>query len=293
MKPTRPTLRYHGGKWRLAPWIISHFPAHRVYVEPYGGAASVLLRKERSYAEVYNDLDGEIVNLFRVLRDPMQARELVRLLKLTPYARTEFEASYLTDGDPIEQARRTVTRSFMGFSSAFTGKWRTGFRANSNRSGTTPAKDWRNYPSSLEIIIDRLRGVVIENSLAIDVMMSHDGEKTLHYVDPPYIESTRKGRWAGNAYKHEMTDDEHKYLRQVLHDLAGMVIISGYSCPLYENLYSSWQCVQRKAYADGAAERTECLWLSPRTTEALNGGSMVGGLFDLLAPRSPRSEVNA
>src|SRR3990167_11343170 len=105
--PTRPVMRYHGGKWRLAPWVIEHFPEHRVYTEAFGGGASVLMRKPRSYAEVYNDLDGEIVNVFRVLRDPSQARELERLLRLTPFARSEFETSYITDGDPLEQARRT------------------------------------------------------------------------------------------------------------------------------------------------------------------------------------------
>jgi len=111
--PTRPVLRYHGGKWRLASWIISHFPPHRVYVEPFGGAASVLLRKPRSYAEVYNDMDGEIVNVFRVLRDPARARELERVLRLTPFAREEFELSYIRDEDPIEQARRTIVRAFI------------------------------------------------------------------------------------------------------------------------------------------------------------------------------------
>ena len=88
--PTRPVLRYHGGKWRLAPWIISHFPPHRVYVEPFGGAASVLLRKPRSYAEVYNDRWADVVNVFRVLREPVRARALKRLIALTPFARDEF-----------------------------------------------------------------------------------------------------------------------------------------------------------------------------------------------------------
>ena len=115
MDVTRPAMRYYGGKWLLAPWIIGHFPAHRTYVEPFGGAASVLLRKPRSAAEVYNDLDGEIVNMFRVLRSPAQARELIRLVRLTPFARTEYEDAYLSDGDPIEQARRTLLRSFAGF----------------------------------------------------------------------------------------------------------------------------------------------------------------------------------
>jgi DNA adenine methylase len=91
---TRPALRWHGGKWRLAPWILSHFPAHRCYVEPYGGGASVLLRKAPSDAEVYNDLDGDVVTLFRVLRDAAQSDRLVRLLRLTPFARAEFEGAY-------------------------------------------------------------------------------------------------------------------------------------------------------------------------------------------------------
>src|SRR6266576_1049473 len=105
MKVERPILRYHGGKFVLAPWIISHFPEHRVYVEPYGGAASVLLRKERSYAEVYNDLDSEIVNLFRVARD--NGKELIRVLALTPFAREEYQAAWEATDDPLEQARRT------------------------------------------------------------------------------------------------------------------------------------------------------------------------------------------
>lgn len=91
MTPTRPVLRYMGGKWRLAPWILRHLPPHRTYVEPFGGAASVLLRKPRAYAEIYNDLDGEIVSLFRVLRDPEAAAELVRRIALTPFAREEFD----------------------------------------------------------------------------------------------------------------------------------------------------------------------------------------------------------
>ena len=130
--PTRPALRYHGGKWRLAPWLLTLMPPHRVYTEPFGGGASVLLRKPRAYGEIYNDLDGEVVNVFRMLRD--RGAELQRLLELTPFARAEFRQAYEPCGDdPIEQARRTIARSFMGFGSSATGE-NSGFRASSSSS---------------------------------------------------------------------------------------------------------------------------------------------------------------
>jgi len=112
-----PLLRFHGAKFRLAPWIISHFPRHRIYVEPFGGSGSVLLRKKRSEVEVYNDLDGEIVNLFRVARD--NGEELSRQIFLTPYSRDEFVKSFELSDDPLEQARRTIVRSFQGFGSGY------------------------------------------------------------------------------------------------------------------------------------------------------------------------------
>lgn len=186
MRPSRPALRWHGGKWLLAPWIIEHFPPHRVYVEPYGGAGSVLLHKPRSYAEVWNDLDTDVVNLFRVLRDGKRAARLAELLRLTPFARAEFEAA-CHSASGVEKARRLVIRSFMGFGSGAPNlAIRTGFRANSNRSGTTPAQDWPQIPDNLLAVAGRFRGVVIENRSAADVMAQHDGPDTLHYLDPPY-----------------------------------------------------------------------------------------------------------
>lgn len=270
--PTRPALRYYGGKWRLAPWIISHFPPHRCYVEPYAGAASVLLQKPRSYAEVYNDLDGEIVNLFRVLRNPAQSRELERLLLLTPYARTEFEQSYLADGDPIEQARRSITRSYMGFGSASLEETVTGFRDNAKRSGTIPAHDWARYPAQLAHMCNRLAGVVIESRNALEVITRQDGPKTLFYVDPPYPHETR-GRVRVHRYRHEMSSEEHRALSELLHQVEGYVILSGYDCELYGELYADWKSVERETHADGALDRTEILWLSPRVTAALSAGA--------------------
>jgi DNA adenine methylase len=190
----RPALRWHGGKWNLAPWIIGFFPPHRCYVEPFGGAASVLIRKPRSYAEVYNDLDGDAVNLFRVLRSD-RAGELIDALRLTPFAREEFvEASELSD-DPIERARRLVIRSFMGFgSNGHNIKRKTGFRANSNRSGTTPARDWLNYPDALASIVERLQGVIIENRDAAEVMAAHDSPGNASLACPGLRSSARPRR---------------------------------------------------------------------------------------------------
>jgi len=255
---TRPLVRYHGGKWMLAPWIISHFPPHRCYVEPFGGGGSVLLRKPRCYAEVYNDLDGEIVNLFTVARE--QGEELAKLCELTPFARTEFAQSYEPSADPLEQARRTLARSFMGFGSNAHNK-ATGFRANSNRSGTSPAHDWMNYPDALRITIQRLRGVVIENRDALACMQQHDAPETLHYADPPYVFSTRSDDKAD--YRYEMIDAEHERFAIALRDLSGMVVLSGYRCDLYDTLYAGWTRIDRAAHADGAAKRIESIWLSP------------------------------
>lgn len=254
----RPILRWHGGKWILARWIISHLPAHRTYVEPFGGAASVLLRKPVSHAEILNDLDSEVVNLFRVTRE--RGLDLRRQLELTPFSREEFRLSHQKSDDPLEQARRTVVRSFMGFGSNAHGRV-TGFRANSDRSGTTPARDWRNYPDALWAIIDRLRGVCIECRDAVLVMRAHDSRDTVHYVDPPYVPGTRN---PGRDYRHEMTVAQHRQLLEVLKSLQGTVVLSGYPNPLYDHALKGWRRVQRPALADGARKRTEVLWISRR-----------------------------
>lgn len=266
----RPVLRWHGGKWLLAPWIISHFPKHQVYVEPFGGAASVLVRKEPSYAEIYNDLDQSVVGLFRVLRSD-RAGELIEALRLTPFARDEFAEAYQEADDDVERARRLIIRSFMGFGSNGHNR-STGFRANSNRSGTTPAHDWVNYPDSLATVVTRLSGVTIENKDAKAVMAQHDAPTTLHYVDPPYVLETRADK--SDDYAHEMTDDDHAELLTFLRGLRGMVILSGYPCALYDDGLPDWRRVERKALADGAKERTEVIWINPSCSEAISAGPL-------------------
>ncbi|KUO53180.1 MAG: hypothetical protein APF82_00910 [Sphingomonadales bacterium BRH_c42] len=279
-KPSRPVLRWHGGKWLLAPWIIEHFPPHRVYVEPFGGAGSVLLRKPKAYCEVYNDLDGDVVNLFRLLRQS-DADRLVELIRLTPFAREEFVAAYEACDDPLERARRLVARSFMGFGSGGATANSTGFRSNSTRSGTTPAEDWGNYPEALEAVIRRMKGVIVENRPAVDVMRQHDGPETLHYVDPPYLPETRSKSSVGsttpkNTYRHELTVEDHIELLDALTGLSGMVILSGYPAPLYDDRLRGWQRIERAALADGARARTEVLWLNPAAAAKSDQPSLFG-----------------
>lgn len=263
---TRPVLRYFGGKFLLAPWIISLMPKHRIYVEAFGGAGSVLMRKPRSYAEVYNDLDGEVVNLFRLLRDPGTAAALRHRLAFTPFARDEFDDAYSAGFDDLDAARKLIIRAFMGFGSdghnPESGK--TGFRANSNRSGTTPAHDWVNWPDCIEQFTKRLAGVVIENRDYWEVMQQQDSEETLFFLDPPYVHDTRGAK---HSYRFEMTNEQHEEMIGRILETRGMVMLCGYEHPIYERM--GWKCFQRKALADGARERTECLWLNAAAVNAM------------------------
>src|SRR5690606_32260633 len=147
-------------------------------------------------------------------------------------------------------------------------------RANSNRSGTTPAHDWANYPSALEAVVSRLAGVVIENRDAAVVMGYQDGPETVHYVDPPYVATTRD---KGDDYRHEMTDADHRQLAVTLHGLEGMVVLSGYASARYAERYGDWKRIDRAAYADGARARVESLWLNDAAVAAMGQQRLIAG----------------
>lgn len=285
-QPRRPALRYHGGKWKLAPWVLQHLPPHQIYVEPFGGAASILLRKPRTHGEVYNDLDGDVVTLFRVLRDPAKAEQLRRRVELTPFAREELRAAYSPPQDDIDTAHKMIVRAFMGFGSAsMTRMHITGFRFNSNRSGTTPATDWSHWPNHVPALVARLRGVVIENKDFAAVIGDHDGPATLFYCDPPYVQATRsslthKNGNRGHYYRHDMSDDDHRRLAEALRAIRGMAVISGYPCPLYDELYGDWIRRECRHHADGARPRTEALWLNPAAARALERARAQGHLYE-------------
>lgn len=283
MSAKRPALRYHGGKFRLAPWLMQFFPAHGCYVEPFGGAAGVLLRKPRVYAEVYNDLDGDIVNFFRVLRDPKTRADLVEACRLTPYARDEFNQSYEPTDDPLERARRTAVRAAMGFGSAGASKGSTGFRTDTRRKYGTAQHNWADYPGALGAIGERLSGVLIENRDALEVIADHDGPDTLHFVDPPYVHDTRVMR-KGGGYRHELDDGGHRNLIEALRAVDGMVVLCGYPCALYDELLPEWQRHTTKARISsgrGTGTRTEAIWLNRACQRALRG--VQGALFGVAA----------
>lgn len=270
---TKPVLRYHGAKFRLAPWVVEFFPPHAVYVEPFGGAAGVLLQKAPSYAEVYNDLDDDIVNLFQVLRDPLLGAQLVDHLNLTPYARSEFQLAYKPTDNVLERARRTIVRASMGFGSAGATKGSTGFRIDTRRRYGTAQKLWAAYPDRLASIIGRLSGVMIENRPALEVIAQHDGDDTLFYVDPPYVLDTRQMQGGQRGYyRFEMTDDQHIELLANLNQVRGMVVLSGYPHALYDSHLQDWTChttTSRIAAGRGGATRTECVWLNVACAKAL------------------------
>lgn len=272
--PTRPVLRYHGGKWKLAPWILQHFPQHGVYVEPFAGAASVLLLKPRVAAEVYNDLDGAVVGLFRILRDPARAAELQRLVELTPFARDELEWAMTPPRDDMEAAHKLILRSFLGRGSdAATRSCRVGFSTLLSEERALPAQAFAKWPSVIPEFVARLQGVVIENKPAVDVIRTFDTPNTLIYADPPYLMETRssmKGRGqSSHGFRHDMSDEQHVELADVLRAAAGMVLISGYPSDLYARLYRDWRQVRVGHRAEGAAIRTEVLWMNPACAAAL------------------------
>jgi DNA adenine methylase len=259
---TRSALRYFGGKWAIAPWIIEHMPEHRVYVEPFGGAASVLLRKPRSKIEVYNDLDEEIVGLFRLLQSPAQCRALVRLLKRTPYARREFEQA---SDDPLIRAQRAIIRAYMSFhhSALFLSSKTVFANARHRKGGHCKAYEWMTYPRHLAGVCRRLRGVVVECRDARRVIADQDTPDALFFVDPPYVHKTRD---KDARYRHEMSDAQHVALLTQLQGVQGKVMIAGYASALYDDLLTGWTRLTRRHYAGagtGAQSRTEVLWIKP------------------------------
>lgn len=207
--------------------------------------------------------------MFQVLRDPEKSERLIQLLELTPFSRDEMFLGWEETNCDIEQARRCIVRSHMGFGSAGATKGRTGFRGldNCDNSFSAPARQWQKFPSSLTAVIQRLKGVVLENIPALELIEKTDRENTLFYIDPPYMPETRSSMKGGTKYyRHEMTKHDHKVLLQKIRKLKGQVVLSGYDSKLYNLYLKDWNKIEFKARAAthaGSIVRTEVVWTSP------------------------------
>lgn len=265
-----PVMRYHGAKFRLAEWVISFFPEHECYVEPFGGAAGVLMQKPRSYAEVYNDLDGDIVNVFRVLQNKKMSKQLIKACVLTPFSRDEFVDCFKPSDDPIERARRTLFRAEAGFGTGSTTGHRTGFRNDSKRKYSLASHIWSKYPERIANFGNRLQAVIIENRPAVDIINQTDSVDTLFYLDPPYVLDTRKINNSGRVYRHEMDNDQHVELLELILGVDGYVVLSGYDNSIYSDILKGWEKHSKKARISagrGTGIREECIWLNLRCAQ--------------------------
>lgn len=260
-KNKRPVLKYPGSKWKMADWIISLMPPHKSYLEPFFGSGAVFFRKPPSRIETINDLDGEIVNLFRCIRE--KPEELACAVALTPYSREEYERAWsrFKTGGPvcgIEDARLTLVRYWQsyGSTSVYKGGWKND---RAGREYAYNVRYWRNLPGWILDATERLKDAQIEQTPAVKLVQRFKCPDVLIYADPPYVVSTRKGR----QYVVDMVDDrQHIELLEALKEHPGPVILSGYENELYERQLQGWMKLHKKALAEGGAIRVETVWLN-------------------------------
>ena len=247
-------LKYPGGKWRIAEWIISFFPKHKVYVEPYFGSGACFFNKQPSYIETINDIDGNIVNLFRVCRD--YPEELAKAINLTPFSRDEFISCNTPSDNPIEQARRTLVRYHQSFGTSNSSK--NSWRNVQTYGGPRCATMWNCLPEIIVNCCERLKNAQIENTDAMTLIERYNNENTLIYCDPPYLQELRKK----NMYKHEMNNEQHIELLKVLKASKSKIILSGYDNDLYNSELSDWTTAEKQTIAQMGLHRTEKLWMN-------------------------------
>ncbi len=252
-------IKYAGAKWRIARWIIDHFPPHRSYLEPFFGSRAVLFTKERSNIKTVNDLDGDVVNLFeQIRRDP---ERLALEIYWTPYSRTVYDAAWeaqYTETDPFRRAVNFYIRMMMGHGFRTTGE-KVGWKNDvQGREKAYAAHYWGKGPEVIFQAAERLRGVQIENLPALELIQRFNFSNVLIYADPPYLLATRHGK----QYRHEMTDADHMDLLDVLKAHKGPVLISGYDHPLYTIALRDWHREEHVAMDQNARKRTEVLWMN-------------------------------
>ena len=250
-------MRYPGSKWSISKWIISFFPPHHSYLEPFFGSGAVFFNKPKTDIETINDLDGDVVNLFECIRqDP---ERLAREIYLTPYAREVYDRAFAKDSeDPYERARNFYIRLNQGHGYRTSGE-KVGWKNDVNgRERAYAVKEWNILPERIMEAAKRLKNAQIEHMDAIELIWRFNRSDVLIYCDPPYILSTRSGK----QYRHELDDDGHARLLDVLLDHKGPVIISGYENELYEKKLQRWHKEENTMYTQAGNPRREILWMN-------------------------------
>jgi DNA adenine methylase len=261
----RIVFGWYGGKFNHLNWLLPLLPRCHHYCEPFAGSAAVLLNREPSPVETINDLDGEVVHFFRVLRE--QKDQLIEAIGLTPFSREEFYRAVTGDGEPLsdlERARRFFVRARQvrtGLAqTASLGRWAN--CKNTSRAGMSGVVSrWLGSVAMLPEIAERLLRVQIENRPALEVIRLYDDPLTLFYCDAPYPHETRGD---ANAYGFEMTNEEHRELAGLLTTVRGRAAVSGYRCELMDALYQGWRCVEAPAKNCHSVKkaRREALWMN-------------------------------
>ena len=266
---TKPPFAYYGGKTTLAEKIVALLPEHSHYVEPFAGSLAVLLAKRSATWETVNDLDGDLMTFWRVLRD--RPLELARAAMLTPHARAELAAAADLDvPDEVERARRVWVRLSQSRGNTMrnvaAGDWR--YRQDP-KMGTSMPDYVTAYARRIEACAARLKNVSLECRDALDVIREYGKhEAVCIYADPPYLGTTRRTR---TNYRHEMTGDSaHQDFAAALHACEASVVISGYASPLYEELFDGWHATKLKGPTtlSGDTDRVEVLWSNRPLGEA-------------------------
>lgn len=257
---------WYGGKYSHLDWLLPLLPQCHHYCEPFAGSGAVLLNRPPSPVETYNDLDGEVVNFFRALRDHKDA--LIEAISLTPFSREEFSLACQLDPDVnrVERARRFYVRARQvrtGLAqTASVGRWAN--CKDTSRAGMSGVVSrWLGGVDKLADIAERLLRVQIENRPASEVVQLYDSKNTLFYCDPPYVHDTRGD---SKAYSYEMTDAEHRAFADIMNTLKGRAAISNYDCELMNELYPApkWQKYYspEKTIHSTKAKRQEVLWVN-------------------------------
>lgn len=257
MQQIKPVLKYPGAKQGISDWIISHFPPHRVYVEPYMGSLAILLNKGTVPIETVNDIDDDVVNLFRTIRNYPEA--LAKAVYCTPYARAEYTAAFGGDPEnPVERARYFLIKSWQSHGHRQL-HYNVGWKRDINREAAYAARYWADLPGRIVETAERLRGVQIENTNALELIQAYNSPDVLIYADPPYLLETRAQK---KHYRHEMTDADHVALLQVLRQHKGFVVLSGYDNQIYNDNLAGWHTDTINTFASNAKPRTEKLWMN-------------------------------